>query len=77
MPMRVTLSRTLAGRGVPRRYAGQADWTHRDPAVVAAVASPDPALRLETALVYLPRLGRRVRVVVVIHRWTQRIALLI
>ena len=65
-----------AGRGAPRRYAGKVDWTCRDPAVFAAVASPDPALGLETALVYLPRLGRRVRVVVVIHRRTQRIALL-
>jgi hypothetical protein len=65
-----------AGRGAPRRYAGKVDWTCRDPAVFAAVASPDPDLLLETALVYLPRLGRRVRVVVVIHRRTQRIALL-
>ncbi|MFZ1640715.1 MAG: transposase, partial [Candidatus Contendobacter sp.] len=47
-----------------------------DPAVFAAVAFPDPALRLETALIDLPRLGRRVRVVVVIHQRTQRIALL-
>jgi|GEM_PF-4189235 len=45
-------------------------------AVFAAVTFPDPALRLETALIYLPRLGRRVRVVVVIHPRTQRIALL-
>ena len=66
-----------AGCGAPRRYAGKVDWTHRDPAVFTAVASPDPALRLETALVYLPRLRRCVRVVVVIHRRTQRLALLI
>jgi hypothetical protein len=65
-----------AGRGAPRRYAGKVDWTHRDPAVFTAVASPDSALRLETALVYLPRLRRRVRVVVVIHPRTQRLALL-
>ncbi len=65
-----------AGRGAPRRYAGKVDWTHRDPAVFAAVAFPDPDLRLETALIDLPRLGRRVRVVVVIHQRTQRIALL-
>ena len=42
----------------------------------AAVASPDSALRLETALIDLPRLRRSVRVVVVIHRRTPRIALL-
>jgi hypothetical protein len=65
-----------AGRGAPRRYAGKVDWTHRDPVVFAAVASPDPNLLLETAIVYLPRLRRCVRVVVVIHRRTQRIALL-
>jgi len=64
------------GRGAPRRYAGKVDWTHRDPAVFTAVASPDPDLLLETAVVYVPRLCRRVRVVVVIHRRTQRIALL-
>ena len=63
-------------RGGPRRYAGKVDWTCRDPAVFTAVASPDPDLLLETALVYLPRLRRRVRVVVVIHRRTQRLALL-
>jgi hypothetical protein len=44
--------------------------------VFAAVASPDPDLLLETALVDLPRLRRHVRVVVVIHPRTQRIALL-
>jgi hypothetical protein len=65
-----------AGRGAPRRYAGKVDWIHRDPAVFSGVASPDPDLLLETAVVYLPRLCRRVRVVVVIHRRTQRIALL-
>ena len=65
-----------AGRGAPRRYAGKVDWTCRDPAVFAAVVSPDPDLLLETAVVYLPRLRRRVRVVVVIHRQTQRLALL-
>ena len=65
-----------AGRGAPRRYAGKVDWTCRDPAVLTAVASPDPGLLLETALVYLPRLRRRVRVVVVMHRRTQRLALL-
>ena len=65
-----------AGRGCPRRYAGKIDWTHRDPAVFTVVASPDPDLLLETAVVDLPRLHRRVRVVVVIHRRTQRIALL-
>jgi hypothetical protein len=64
-----------AGRGAPRRYAGKVDWTCRDPAVFAAVVSPDPDLLLETAVVYLPRLRRRVRVVV-IHRQTQRLALL-
>ena len=63
------------GRGAPRRYAGKVDWTHRDPAVFTAVASPDPDLLLETAVVYVPRLCRRVRVVVVMHRRTQRIAL--
>ena len=63
-------------RGAPRRYAGKVDWTGRDPAVFAAVASPDPNLRLEAAVVYLPRLRRRVRVVVVRHLRTQRLALL-
>jgi hypothetical protein len=65
-----------AGRGAPRRYAGKVDWTDRDPAVFSGVASPDPDLLLETAVVYVPRLRRRVRVVVVMHRRTQRIALL-
>ena len=63
------------GRGAPRRYAGKVDWTHRDPAVLSGVASPDPDLLLETAVVSVPRLCRRVRVVVVMHRRTQRIAL--
>ena len=44
--------------------------------MLSGVASPDPDLLLETAVVYLPRLHRRVRVVVVIHPRTQRIALL-
>jgi hypothetical protein len=65
-----------AGRGAPRRYAGKVDWTQRDPTVFIGVASPDPELLLETAVVYLPRLRRSVRVVVVIHRRTQRTALL-
>jgi hypothetical protein len=43
--------------------------------VFNGVASPDPDLLLETAVVYVPRLCRRVRVVVVIHRRTPRIAL--
>ena len=64
------------GRGAPRRYAGKVDWTCRDPAVFAGVASPDPNLFLETAVVYLPRLRRRIRVVVVTHRQTRRMALL-
>jgi hypothetical protein len=65
-----------AGRGAPRRYAGKVNWTHRDPAVFAVVTSPDPDLRLETAVVYLPRFRRRVRVVVVTHRQSRRMALL-
>ena len=65
-----------AGRGAPRRYAGKVDWTGRDPAVFSGVASPDPDLLLETAVVYVPRLHRRVRVVVVTHRQTRRMALL-
>ena len=65
-----------AGRGAPRRYAGKVDWTQRDPTVFTRVVSPDPDHLLETAVVYLPRLRRSVRVVVVIHRRTQRIALL-
>jgi hypothetical protein len=44
--------------------------------VFSGVASPDPDLLLETAVVYLPRLRRRGRVVVVIHRRTPRCALL-
>jgi hypothetical protein len=64
------------GRGAPRRYAGKVDWTQRDPTVFTRVVSPDPDHLLETAVVDLPRLRRSVRVVVVIHRRTQRIALL-
>ena len=65
-----------AGRGAPRRYAGKVNWTNRDPAVFTVVTSPDPDLRLETAVVYLPRFRRRVRVVVVTHRQSRRMALL-
>ena len=59
----------------PGHYADKVDWTHRDPAVFSGVTSPDPDILLQTAVVYVPRLCRRVRGVVV-RRRTQRIALL-
>ena len=54
------------GRGRPRLYDGKVDRARRDR--FAAVPSPDPDLVLETAVVYAPRLRRRLRVVVVTHR---------
>ena len=41
-----------------------------------AVASPDPDLLLETAVVYAPRLHRRLRIVVVTHRHHRGVAIL-
>ncbi|MEI2421585.1 hypothetical protein V6O07_15020, partial [Arthrospira platensis SPKY2] len=64
------------GRGAPRRYAGKVDWNHRNSEVFIKVDSPDSDHRFETAIVYLPRLRRNVRVVVVIEQRTQRRALL-
>jgi hypothetical protein len=62
------------GRGRPKRYNGKVDLSRRDR--FTAVGSPDPDLILETAVVYAPRLRRRLRLVVVTHRHTRGLAVL-
>lgn len=62
------------GRGRPKRYAGKVDLSRRDR--FTAVVSPDPNLILETAVVYAPRLRRRLRIVVVTHRHRRGLAVL-
>jgi hypothetical protein len=63
-----------SGRGRPKRYGGKVDLSRRDR--FTAVGSPDPDLILETAVVYAPRLRRRLRIVVVTHRRTRGLAVL-
>jgi hypothetical protein len=55
-----------AGRGRPQLYEGKVDLSQRER--FTPVPSPDPDLILETAVVYAPRLRRRLRIVVVTHR---------
>ncbi len=59
--MRVTSTPAPTQGANARRYAGKVDWTCRDPGGVRRRGLPRPKLRLETAVVYLPRLRRRVR----------------
>lgn len=63
-----------AGRGRPRLYDGKVDPSQRERFTPGA--SPDPDLLLETAVVYAPRLRRRLRIVVVTHRHHRGVAIL-
>jgi hypothetical protein len=62
------------GRGRPRRYDGKVDLARRER--FTAVPFPETDRLLETAVVYAPRLRRRLRVVVVTHRHTRGRAVL-
>lgn len=62
------------GRGRPRRYDGKVDLVRRER--FTTVPFPETDRLLETAVVYAPRLRRRLRVVVVTHRHTQGRAVL-
>ena len=63
-----------AGRGRPQLYDGKVDLSRRER--FTPVVSPDPELILETAVVYAPRLRRRLRIVVVTHRHHSGLAVL-
>jgi hypothetical protein len=63
-----------AGRGRPQLYDGKVDLSQRER--FTPVASPDPDLFLETAVVYAPRRRRRLRIVVVTHRHHCGVAIL-
>jgi hypothetical protein len=58
----------------PQRYDGKVDLSQRER--FTPVPSPDPELILETAVVYAPRLRRRLRIVVVTHRHHRGLAVL-
>jgi len=63
-----------AGRGRPQLYNGKVDLSRRER--FTPVASPNPDLILETAVVHAPRLRRRLRLVVVTHRHHRGLAVL-
>ena len=72
--LRYLYTGSYVGRGRPRLYDGKVDLARRDR--FTAVPSPDPSLILDTAVVYAPRLRRRLRIVVVTRHQTRGLAVL-